>query len=699
MRRLLATEGIRLVVLAAPAGYGKTTLLRAWDASDPRPFRWLSPGRGPRGRARWRHELAALAAAPERLPSPSVLVVDGLAAGVDRGAGAHLAGIAEAAPAGTVVAVAARTSAVVPAGRLRAEHDVLELGARELAMTPGEGAALLDAHGLRLPPALAERLATVTEGWPALLSLAAQSLAGEPDRRRAVAGYGGDHPFVADYVRDELLVELAPGTRRFLRRCSVLDVLDPEACDALLGTSDATARLHAVEGSGLPVARVERGALRLRCHPLLRDVLRDELRRREPDLADELHRRASAWFDARDDADAAVGHALAAGDLERAGALLWHLAQSAAWDGRRAALEGWLARLPEREVARHDALALAAAMAQLSRLAVPAVDHRLTHVAGEPAARGPALRRSLLAGRLALAAATARDGVGALREPARQAAALAGEDEPVRALSALLEGAGAALAGDERLAVAALEDGVRRSAIAAPGIAALCQAELALLHLVGADFDEGATLAERARSRADAIGLDDRGALALVVAVAAFARAHRGRFAEARADVQLATSLLARAEELPPWYGAQVALALARAELRLSDVAAARRQLADAERAARRLPDAPALAAWLAEASAGARGPATSALPVSEALTVAELRVLGFLPSHLSFREIGACLHVSANTIKSQAHAVYRKLGASSRSVAVERARALGLLDAGGAASPGSDDAIGVLRS
>lgn len=183
--------------------------------------------------------------------------------------------------------------------------------------------------------------------------------------------------------------------------------------------------------------------------------------------------------------------------------------------------------------------------------------------------------------------------------------------------------------------------------------------------------------------------------MALVVAVCAFARAHRGRFAEARGDVALARRLLAAPDELPGWFEAEASLALARAELRLSDVPAARALLAEAGRAARRLPDAAALAGWIADAVMQADTSAVVALDGTGALTVAELRVLGYLPSHLSFREIGACLHVSSNTIKSQAHAVYRKLGASSRSVAVQRARDLGLLDAGVGVSPRSGDARG----
>jgi LuxR family transcriptional regulator, maltose regulon positive regulatory protein len=166
-----------------------------------------------------------------------------------------------------------------------------------------------------------------------------------------------------------------------------------------------------------------------------------------------------------------------------------------------------------------------------------------------------------------------------------------------------------------------------------------------------------------------------------VCAVAALARALRGRVPEARADAAEATATLAAIGGLAPWYEAQARLALARAQLRLSDVAAARELTAEAARCAARMPGATQLAAWVADTTARVDAYAGELLAGPGALTTAELRVLGFLPSHLSFREIGERLHVSANTVKTQAHAVYRKLDASSRSAAVARARAVGLLD------------------
>ena len=130
-----------------------------------------------------------------------------------------------------------------------------------------------------------------------------------------------------------------------------------------------------------------------------------------------------------------------------------------------------------------------------------------------------------------------------------------------------------------------------------------------------------------------------------------------------------------------PWFDAEVRVVLARAELRLSDAAAARVLLVEASRALRAVPETDRGARWIDDTWERADTFAAGAVGGPSTLTTAELRVLRFLPSHLSFREIAARLHVSANTVKTQAHAVYRKLDASSRSEAVARAREVGLID------------------
>ena len=133
-----------------------------------------------------------------------------------------------------------------------------------------------------------------------------------------------------------------------------------------------------------------------------------------------------------------------------------------------------------------------------------------------------------------------------------------------------------------------------------------------------------------------------------------------------------------------PWYEVEARVAMARASCPARRRAArAHAALAGLARSARRIPDATILRGWLDEVWSEIDDVGVSALNGACSLTMAELRILRFLPTHLSFREIGSRLHVSTNTVKSQAHAVYAKLGVSSRSEAVRAGSELGLIEVG----------------
>ena len=217
--------------------------------------------------------------------------------------------------------------------------------------------------------------------------------------------------------------------------------------------------------------------------------------------------------------------------------------------------------------------------------------------------------------------------------------------------------------------------------MSAPQVHALCLAQLALLALEDHDPEGAARLATRARSQIARYGLARYPTSALVLAVSALVRAQRGRVEDAREDARAAAELLERLIDFAPWYEAEVQLVLGRAAARLSDVGETRLRLAEARRLVVRLPEAVEMQRRLREAEADLEAlSAVASLPLS--LTTAELRILHFLPTHLSFREIAERTHVSANTVKTQANAVYRKLDVRSRSEAVTRARELGLLDA-----------------
>jgi LuxR family maltose regulon positive regulatory protein len=194
------------------------------------------------------------------------------------------------------------------------------------------------------------------------------------------------------------------------------------------------------------------------------------------------------------------------------------------------------------------------------------------------------------------------------------------------------------------------------------------------------DWDTAAELTDRADTLVRGGELAECPLSALVFAASAAVRAHHGRVDEAKRDLRCGVELLGPLGDCMPWYGAEARILLAHASLRLADLVRARSLLAEASRLARKTPDAVIFAGWFDQAWAYMDTLAESTLSGPSSLTIAELRILRFLPSHRSFREIATQLGVSANTVKTQAHSVYRKLGAASRSEAVARASEAGLL-------------------
>jgi LuxR family maltose regulon positive regulatory protein len=669
--------GAAVAVLVAPAGYGKTTLLSEWAERDPRPFAWLTLDDGDSDVARLCDALGErLAETDPGRSRPVVVVIDDAHVLRRRASLAAVAALADNLPPGSLLALASRAEPALPLARLRAQGALVELRARDLAMTEREAASLLRRAGVSLEPADVATLMTRTEGWPAGLYLAALSLREQDDLGAAVARFAGDDRIVSDYLRDELLAPLDPADLAFLTRVSPLDELSGPLCDAVLERTGSGRVLRDLSRSNLLLAPLDRSEESFRAHPLLAEMLRADLRRGEPAYEAGLHRRASAWHERESDFDHAIEQATAAGDAARAGALLWAVAPEHESNGGHATVGACLGRLGEAQIAAHPELALTAALHHVSSGDRDEAE-RWWRIAEGTGSDAPGLR----AGMAMIRALIAPDGVGRMGEDAARAYALDAEDGPWRALACLVKGAAHHLTGQRERARAALDEGARRSARRSPGVHALCLAQLALIALEQGDWEQGAALADRAEERIASAGRGQAQAAALVHAAAAFARAHRGRVDEARENVREARRMLTKATDCAPWYGAQVRIALARAELRLSDAAEARALLTEASRALRRTPDAIVLQAWVDDAWARADSFAVAAVSGPSRLTIAELRVLRFLPSHLSFREIAARLHVSANTVKTQAHAVYRKLDTSSRSGAVTRARDVGLIE------------------
>jgi LuxR family transcriptional regulator, maltose regulon positive regulatory protein len=709
-RRVAGASDLPLALLVAPAGYGKTTILSQWAVQDKRAFAWVTLDEGDNDPRRLlasivsvldtvepvdRHQrgsmsapgssdadlLAALMGALESRTRPFVLVLDDVHAVRAGKSLKTLTAIVDHLPRGSTLALASRDEPRMPVGRMRANRNVVELRSGDLVMTSSEGAALLRLAGVELPESQAEAIVRRTEGWPAALYLAALSLGDSSDPATAAMWFGGHDRLVADYLRDEVLSELPPDRIAFLMRASVLDQLSGPVCDAVLQRADSGRVLAELERSNVLVFPADNAGYHT-YHGLLAEMLRAELHRSEPRLASKLHGRAATWHAANGDIDDAVRHAIAARDAGLAGDLLWANLLRYVSYGRNAPIQRWLAHFTDDEITAHPSLALVAAGSELARGDRNLMEHWTSAAARRLGEAAPHAVPPLEGGVAILRAAAGTEGVAGTLEGAERAYRLFAEDDPWRSLCCLLIGAMRHLSGARDRACIWLEEGARRGAVRAPSIQALCLAQLALLAIDEGDWGNAHVYASRARGQIERFGVLDYPTSALVLAVASAAHAQGGRIDEAKIDAGRATALAERLVDFAPWYEIEIRIVLCRTALRLSDLADARAQIAHASRLLRRSPDAAVLHEWLDEL--GLRAGAATGRSNGDrwALTTAELRVLQFLPTHLSYPEIAARLNVSANTVKTHTRAVYRKLDASSRGEAVAQARGAGLIDA-----------------
>ncbi len=725
--RLLRSAHARVALLTAPAGFSKTTCLAEWSAADPRPFAWISAshlhddpalliasivealdGIGPidadvlDALATPRPSISKvvlprLDRTVRAIRRPFVLVIDDAHELTSPRAVKSLQIVIDALPAGSQIALASRAEPQIALARMRANRELVELDKGDLAMTPAESGELLERIGVELDRDKLELLVQRTEGWPAALYLAGLALAEAPDMAAAIAEFAGDDRIVSDYLRDELLSTLTPTRLTFMTRTAVLDELSGPVCDAVLERSGSARVLRELARSNALVVPLDRADSRYRYHRLLADHLLAELRRREPELEPELHSRASRWYEADGDLDRATEHAIAAGELDRAGELLLLAFPALSGRGRIASLERWLDDVDGRG-GRSPAFAVASAHRHLALGRGEDAAHwaRVAEVGADaPAASPDPVRAHVHLVKATLAA----DGVARMGSDAAAAARIFSTDSPWQSPCCLYRGVSLHLLGDRDGAVPQLREAVRRGAVASSIIETIALSQLSLIAIEDEDWGEASRVIALAREQVRRCGLVEYPSIALISATSAAVRAHSGEVDAARADIEHATRLLTAIDAFIPWYEVEARLALFIASARLDDAAAGAELVDEAGRGLELTPDAVVLREWLADARGALESAATDSRRGEFALTTAELRTLQYLPSHLSFPEIAERIHVSPNTVKTQARAIYRKLEATSRAEAVERARAARLLDddpyaAGSAArsrsSPGS---------
>ena len=411
---LRAAELPPLTVVAAPAGFGKTTLIAEWLATvpaDEASVAWLSLDEGDNDLPLFlsyvvnalraatdvvgatalqqldsaspstEAALAGLVNDLQRLATHAVLVLDDYHLVTAPEVHEAVAFLLEHQPPELHLVLATRADPPLPLARMRARGELHELRAADLRFTSDEAAAYLNGPmGLALSQDHVATLDGRTEGWIAALQLAALSIQGRADPGAFIDGFAGDDRYVVDYLAEEVLARQPDGVRDFLLETSVLERLSGPLCDAVTGRDDGAAVLVALDRANLFLVPLDDRRQWYRYHHLFADVLRAHLRELHPGREPELHRRASAWFDAEGDASQSVRHALAAGDHAMAADLMELAAPQMQRERREGELHRWLQSLPDDVVAVRPVLAMTfvGALAQVSDFAT--VEERLSDI-------------------------------------------------------------------------------------------------------------------------------------------------------------------------------------------------------------------------------------------------------------------------------------------------------------------------------
>ena len=385
-----AAQRSRVVLVSAPAGYGKSTLAAQWVDVDSRAGAWLQLGRGDNDPVVL---LARVVAALERtgpvrdelleqlsrrspridavvLPllaadlgerDPFVLVLDDVDAITGRESRAILSFLTDQVPSGSQLVLVTRGDPGVPLARLRAGGDLFEIGIAALALDARETREVAARGGLELSNEAAEALRERTEGWAAAVALATLSLRGRDDAALRAAGLTGDQQQIADYLVEEVLENQPEELRRFLLATSILDRMTAPLCDAVLGASGAAGSLATLARSNAFVIALDDRREWYRYHHLFGDLLRRELERHDAELLTVYLARAAGWCERHGRPDEAFAYAHGSGDLAQAGRIALGHWEEFAGRGQIETLRLWLDRCTDREIESDAQLSISAA--------------------------------------------------------------------------------------------------------------------------------------------------------------------------------------------------------------------------------------------------------------------------------------------------------------------------------------------------
>jgi LuxR family maltose regulon positive regulatory protein len=422
----------RVTQISAPAGSGKTFLLRTWlfesgladsaawvpvqgGEQDPQRF-WISVLDALRDTVLGSKLVRPLTSAPDldgwavverlledlgQLEGPLWLVIDDVHELRSAEALAQLQLLVMRAPTDLRFFIVTRKDVRLGLHRLRLEGDLTELRVADMRFTVDEARALFGAAGVELPEAALAALVRRTEGWAAGLRLAALSLAGHPDPERFATEFSGSERTVADYLLAEVLDHQSEPVRRLLLRTSVCEQISGELADLLSAGSGGERILQDLEEAGAFVVALDSRRSWFRYHQLFADLLQLELRRTEPAELVALHGATAEWYAAHGYPVEAIRHAQAAQDWDLAARLLSDHFLGLVLDGQLATVHELLVRFPDEVDAADPKLVVLMAADKLFRRSLEAAERRLARAEQEMTAV-PADRRGRFEANLAI---------------------------------------------------------------------------------------------------------------------------------------------------------------------------------------------------------------------------------------------------------------------------------------------------------
>jgi LuxR family transcriptional regulator, maltose regulon positive regulatory protein len=379
----------KLIHIAAPVGYGKTTMLAQWARESRYPVAWVSLDRednDPWGFFRciltawaevqpdvrkatlglllgtWMPDmqsvLRAFLNAASEVPGHTVIVLDDVHLIEEPAIHEALEYLLDRLPLMFHFVFASRGEAPLRLARYRAHNEVLDLNALDLQFLAGETSEFLNSlTDLELPQNEVERLHHGLEGWAAGLQLVALALR-HPGQTPAAVEITGRHGFISDYLNEDVLAQIPDDIRRFMFQTSILETLCGPLCNALTGRTDGQEMLESLVRRNLFVVELDHQREWFRYHRLFADVLQEELRRRFPDEVAELHRRAAAWYLAHELPEQAFKHAVAGGDVDGVIQVIDRHAYVKLLGGEVATLRRWMETIPDEWRAGHPILDL-----------------------------------------------------------------------------------------------------------------------------------------------------------------------------------------------------------------------------------------------------------------------------------------------------------------------------------------------------